>query len=263
MSAPQGEQLTITLQFETDEGLPLEFLALTSKDLRQLIATIAEARYGPAHRGEWTIETDELRVVAHVNGATADELQSIIIDTYDGFSAIEAAAGGEFPSSFNNKAKKLANTIVHRVKKTAPATVNAANRAPLEIGPDEKPADRTGRRQRYAAWASIDGELDVISVRGRPHFVIHEHGTNAAVRCTFPDDWMQKIKDLLGRRVLVEGYVRYRVDGRPSRLVNPKSLDPVLKSETDIKALRGSLPGITAGLSAYEYVRRIREGDPT
>ena len=116
------------------------------------------------------------------------------------------------------------------------------------------------RLEQYAAKGTIDGFFDMISVRGRPYFVIHEHGTDVVVRCTFPDDWLPKILGLLGKRVVADGWVQYHKNGKPRRLGSPTSLEPVPEPEKDIQAFRGALPGITGGRSAYEYVRDQREG---
>lgn len=87
------------------------------------------------------------------------------------------------------------------------------------------------RKKTYASWSSVDGELDVISVRHQPSFVIYEHGTQYRVSCTFPDEWMDTVKDYLGLRVIAEGYVRYREDGVPISLSQPTSLQRVPEPE--------------------------------
>jgi len=128
-----------------------------------------------------------------------------------------------------------------------------------ERGPNQTPGERT---DSYSAWSSVDGRLDVISVRKQPYFVIYEHGTNNRIRCTFPDEWLNTVKDYLGRRVRAEGYVHYRQDGIPAALTLPSTLERVPDpDQLDITVYRGALPGISEELSSYEYVRRLREDD--
>ena len=118
------------------------------------------------------------------------------------------------------------------------------------------------RKETYSAWSFVDGKLDVISVHHQPSFVIFEHGSQQAVYCTFPDSWMSTVKDYLGLRVITEGYVHYNEKGLPISLSEPTSLEKVPDpKQQDILAYRGSMPGISGGLSSYEYVRQLRESN--
>ena len=118
------------------------------------------------------------------------------------------------------------------------------------------------KRATYAAWSSIDGKLDVISVHRQPSFVIYEHGTGYRVRCVFPDNYLDRVKDYLGSRVIVEGFVHYRGDGMPLMVSQPTAIQKMdAPKQEDISVYRGSLPGISGGLSSYEYVRQLRENN--
>lgn len=120
---------------------------------------------------------------------------------------------------------------------------------------------KSGHQEIVTAWSSVDGKLDVISVRRQPYFVIDEHLSTNQVRCTFPDDWMPIVKDLLGHRVVAEGLVRYRPDGTISSLSEPISIQPVPEPRRTIAELRGTLPGISGNLSSVDYIRQIRTGE--
>ena len=115
------------------------------------------------------------------------------------------------------------------------------------------------QQEKYIAWSTVDGTLDVISVHARPFFVIYEHGTKTRVRCAFPDDWTEKVLKLLGHRVAIDGLVYYKQSGEPYQLSKPTSIEPVPQPQSDILSLRGAIKGMTGDLSTYDYVRKIRD----
>lgn len=90
--------------------------------------------------------------------------------------------------------------------------------------------------------------------------MLDESGTGQQVVCTFPDDWAPVVRDLLGHRVIVEGFVRYRADGTPKSLSEPISIQSVPEPKRSLLELRGALPGISGGLSSFDYVKQLRAG---
>ena len=241
-------------------GLPLEFFTHTTKDLREVLRSIEQSRSGQDPLAAWTVDTDEIQITASVNGVGPEELQDIISDTYEGFRAGEGHED-DWPSAISSDARRTMQRLVNRIKRTSPASLEADGHEPLRI------EQRVQKRQKptqvqYTAWSSIDGTLDVISVRRQPYFVIFEHATEYRVRCSFPDDLVSLVKDNLGCRVIAEGFVRYRQDGVPISLTDPHSLKPVPDPEVkDITEYRGTMPDLTDGLSSYEYVRQMRESE--
>ncbi|MBI2165559.1 MAG: hypothetical protein HYU29_04050 [Chloroflexi bacterium] len=256
--ATRQERFSLRLQLER-QGLPLEFFTHTSTDLRTLLHIIEESRSGQRSHAEWSVDTDQIHVTASVNGVSAEELQDIVSDAYEGF-RVGDAEGEDWPPTLATEAQQIIKRIVRRVKNTAPARLEAVGHNTLFIEPKER-FRISPPREVYSAWSSIDGKLDVISVRRVPYFVIFEHVTEHRVRCLFPDDWLGIVKNYLGLRVIAEGFIHYRSDGVPTTLTNPTSLERVPDPEqADITTYRGTMPGITGGLSSYEYVRQMREG---
>lgn len=241
-------------------GFPLDIFIHTTKDLREVLRSIEQSRSGQKPLATWTVDADQIQITASVNGVGAEELQDIISDAYEGF-RVGGGQQGEWPPTISADARRTMQRLINRIKRTSPASLEADGHEPLHIEP------RVQRRQestqvQYSAWSSIDGTLDVISVRRRPYFVIFEHATEYRVRCSFPDDLVSVVKDNLGCRVIAEGFVRYRHDGVPISLTDPRSLKRVPDPEVeDITEYRGAMPEFTNGLSSYDYVRHMRESE--
>ena len=113
----------------------------------------------------------------------------------------------------------------------------------------------------YREFSSIDGILDLISVRKRPHFSIKEHASSNIVRCVLPENMFEDAQDALRHRVVVEGLVKYRQDGTAVSISEVTKLWVRPPPEAEISELRGSLPGFTGDVPAGEYIRRLREGE--
>lgn len=251
-------QEKVTLRLLLDKlGLPFNFYIRTSNDLHDLLSAIERSKFGETMRARWTVDTNQIEIMASADGREPEELQDIITDVYEGFRAIEESR--EETLIISEDAKQLIKRILARIKKTATGRIEAAGHEPLFIETGEKLPLRR-QKEQFSAWSSLDGRLDVISVRRQPYFVIYEHGTDHRVRCTFPDDWLDRVKNYLGYRVIVEGFIHYNRDGIPTSFSRPTAIERVPSPEQeDLGAYRGSMPGISGGLSSYEYVRQMRE----
>ena len=258
------DRVSLTLLVEGGR-MPLTFFISTTADLQKLLRAIEGARLGDAPSAKWEIDVDRIQIAASVNGVSADDLESIVYDAYQSLKATEAQDDASIPRTVDDNGKRLTRTIVNRAKRTVPVTVEALGQDPVHIEPEPQrtltfPVPRQ-RREVLTAWGSIDGQLDVISVRRRAYFVIYEHASSNQVRCTFPDEWLETVKDFLGRRVVVEGSLRYRPDGSVSALSQPTEINLVLEPQRSIADLRGALPGISGELSSADYIRQLRTGE--
>lgn len=259
MSEITDGHYAFSIKNELAEELPIEFFELTLDDLKELLSHIEFARTGDQPQANWKIETDGIYVVASVNGLPGEQLKEILWDAYAGFEANEYGKEEDWPKSYDEGTKQVVKRIANRVKRSVPMMVQVIEREPLRITSTEQV--KRQRREKYIAWSSVEGTLDVISVHGRPFFVLYEHGSSSRVRCTFPDDWTEKVVKLLGKRVVVEGLVYYKHSGEPERLSKPTSIEVVPEPESEISALRGTVRGMTGELSTYEYVQQLREKD--
>jgi len=250
---------TFTIKSELPQEIPVDFFELTLYDIKQLLSRIEFAHTGDQPQASWKVNTDGVYITASVNGLSEEELKGILWDAYAGFEANEYGKEENWPKSYDENTKQVVKRIANRVKKSVPMMVQVIEREPLRITPT-KQAKRQSR-EKYIAWASIEGTLDVISVHGRPFFVLYEHGSSSRVRCTFPDNWTEKVVTLLGKRVTAEGLVYYKQSGEPYQLSKPISIELVPLPQSDVLALRGAIKGMTGNLSTYEYIRELREKD--
>jgi len=115
---------------------------------------------------------------------------------------------------------------------------------------------------RDSAIGSVEGTIETLSIHGRPKFVLYESRTRKAVTCQFTrEDWFERIKEVMGKRVMVAGLVRYNMKGEPLRI----ELENIrlIRGRADlptIEELSGSDPQFTGDLSTEEYIKRIRNG---
>jgi hypothetical protein len=261
---PTPDRFVLTFLVEGGR-MPLTFFMRTTEDLRSLLRAIEEAQLGEGSNAHWEIDADRIQIAASVNGVSADDLESIINDAYQSLKATDAQDDAGIPRTVDDRGKRLTRSIVNRAKRTVPVTVETPGQEPIyiEVEPPQPNRLLSPRRKRevVTAWGSVDGQLDVISVRRRAHFVIYEHASSNQIRCTFPDEWMETVKDLLGNRVVVEGNLRYRPDGSVSALAEPTAINPVPEPKRSLTELCGALPGISGVLSSADYVRQLRTGE--
>lgn len=66
----------------------------------------------------------------------------------------------------------------------------------------------------YKSFGSVEGVLKAIDLSRKPLFRIYDLLTNKSVKCYFPSNLIDQIKDALGKRVAVYGLIRSREDGQ-------------------------------------------------
>lgn len=245
------------------EKVNLEIVGETARDLRQALRDIERHVTDTEPKAVWRWDDQALlTAAASPNGVNEGTLLRIVQELRDGFQKAEEASGQpvEWPPTFGPTARKAVNKILGRLSDLDYIRLDVEGTDPLTI---ERAVIRkeVGRAAGYAEITSIDGVLDLISVRGRPSFMIEEHGTGRRVRCVFPDEMMPSIKEALGNRAVVEGTVRFREDGSPVSITNITSLFIRPPAPRPIEELAGSLPNFTGGLSPEDYIRQMRSGN--
>jgi len=87
---------------------------------------------------------------------------------------------------------------------------------------------------------SVEGVLDVVSAHNGYVFNIVEPIFERTVKCTIPESMMEKALGAFGKRVEVEGVIRYNKEGLPLGIkVKDLSKFPDTENIPNFKKLRG------------------------
>jgi hypothetical protein len=116
-------------------------------------------------------------------------------------------------------------------------------------------------RSGYETYTSLEGNLEAINIHGRQSFTIWERSTGLPVQCEMPKGdphWRERVRNLLGNRVMVTGRVKYFGNGIPRRVKELEDIRDMTPDESLPKAEFGSIPDITGGQESVAYLRVVR-----
>lgn len=126
----------------------------------------------------------------------------------------------------------------------------------------DKRVDRV-LRGSYSVLGSLEGTLEATNMRpSPPTFTIWERMTGRAVRCSFDKDkWIDAVLDFMKhkKRVLVAGKVTYFRNGMPRFISDIGEVRDMTPDETLPKGDFGSVPDLTEGKDAVDYIRSLRD----
>lgn len=107
---------------------------------------------------------------------------------------------------------------------------------------------------------SVAGVLDVINLRRGAHVVsLYDEETRRAVRCKFPDNLFDTMKEALGHRVRALGEVTRNRRGQVLRVnIDRVELLPDEPGAPSVDDLAGIAPWYTGDQSTEEYLRSVR-----
>lgn len=124
-------------------------------------------------------------------------------------------------------------------------------------------ADKVERILAGGYWnlGSIEGTLEAINLHGNPTFTVWDRVSRSPVRCRFPkeQDWKEKVKYLLEKRVLVSGKVNYFRNGIPRSVTNIAAMEDATPPSTTEKGTYGSIPLDKEAPDSVSFLHKIRE----
>jgi hypothetical protein len=111
------------------------------------------------------------------------------------------------------------------------------------------------------AIGSVEGKLEAINLHKTPRVLVYHVITNKAVTCEFdPAQFMDLVKDYLGKRVIAYGTLHKNIKGDTLRV----ALDRLILADDLNKMIREEEkwgePDFAKATSTAEYMRRIRGG---
>lgn len=251
--------IEVALEFVADK-LDIELLSKAGKSLRDLLLDIEAAITGEPAKATWEPDSATLRSLASPNGATEATLLRVAHDAHEAFSRAQEVGQVRWPETIGPKGQRAIRQILQLLDQVDAITVKTERESDITLyRPDEDRAV-AARPQGYREYSEVEGTLDIINVRKHPRFSVKER-TGLSVGCTFPAQMFDKVKDSLGSTVIVEGLVKYRADGTPVSISDVTTMRIKFPPQRSIVDLRGSIPGLTNGVPAGEYVRQMREED--
>jgi hypothetical protein len=172
----------------------------------------------------------------------------------------EAGAPVRWPHDLPSSARAHLIKIGERLGTTfQQIEVSVDDAEPVTV--DQVVLEKTHGAKGYTEDSTVEGMLDIIQVGGRYEFRLIEYGTRHQVHCRYDRTMLEQVKAALEKRVIVEGLVRYKSDGTPTRVSGVRSIWIVPEPKHSLDELRGSIPDLTGGMTANEYVRQMREDD--
>lgn len=111
---------------------------------------------------------------------------------------------------------------------------------------------------QHLSMGSVEGTLEMISVHGGAFFNVYEFLHGKRVRCDFPKEMLESVKDALGKRVLVYGEIRSSARGQPLS-VKAQRLR-IFKEPSELPRvddLVGLDRDFTGGVQSGDYPRRL------
>jgi len=168
------------------------------------------------------------------------------------------------PHHFNDdaldSAKDLTNSVngyIHQI--AVNGTTNGKLGKPIILTHRISEHVETVIGPRYKTVGSVEGTLDMISIRKPSRFGIRHAITGRSVKCRFSDAMIEQVKAGLGQRVNASGIVYYNAQDEPVR-VDVEWLR-VLGDKLDLpqaSEIGGSDPDFTDELSTEDYMRSLR-----
>ncbi|HET6909108.1 MAG TPA: hypothetical protein VFH54_07205 [Mycobacteriales bacterium] len=110
------------------------------------------------------------------------------------------------------------------------------------------------------AVGSVAGILDVINLRRGNHIIsLYDEESRRAVRCKFPDEMFEVMKDALGHRIRALGVVTRNKRGQVLRVdIERVEALPDEAGAPSVDELAGIAPWFTGDQSTEDYLRSVR-----
>jgi len=247
----------LQLALEGADEVDLRLFAQSSTELDKLLRNLTRRQSGQdAH---WTLRGDPvIHVSASPNGVSASALTSVIEDAYAGLVATTSDNPQDWPDSFEASDRMLTRRLLNRLRKAAPVAVEASN-ATRHVFPI---VERVGRSQRpvFAAWSTVEGHLSTLDDSKGANFTLYETPTLNPVRCNIAPERFEEVFPYFRSVVRVYGFIYYRPNGQARTVSEVTRIELLQPPRRELVDFRGRVPGLSQGLSAGEYVRRLRAG---
>lgn len=250
------------------EPVSLTAFARLTAEMTQLLTELDRARSGePAV--DWIItDLDIGSAIVEVEGqpltSVADVSPMIVREA---LSALEHAATGKPKPEVPASAWRHAVSISEIIRDRSTKVEIVGNGTDLVLTPGAVPAQAIAADDEAAtteAVTTIEGSLDTVYLHDEEerHFDLWDAIYGRRVRVDFGAEHLADVKRGLGERVRVHGLVVFDHRGRPQRVRDVRAIHVLGLGRTPgPRELRGLARGLTGGLGAAEWVRRMRDAE--
>jgi len=212
------QRLTLTLDgkimADTFVRAVADFIGLVKDVAAQVTASMSDQLAAPRRGGvDWVVSVTK----GSINLALAPDQV-----TPPARAAVRAVATGlrqisrkaERPRFFSDSALRLARNLAVLVdgKTLESAQLKVSPRGGKAVAVSPKVAANVDAIMagQVRDYGSVEGTLEMISVRNGPHFTVYDALTDQGVPCHVPSEKLSEAMDAFGKRVSVSGLIRYR-----------------------------------------------------
>lgn len=115
--------------------------------------------------------------------------------------------------------------------------------------------------QKIEVMGSLEGELAMVTLRGRPYFNVYSLATGKATRCYFSDELREHVRYALGSIVIVKGLIRSFAHEEGQEVHDITEMTVVQEeSLPTVDDARGIFPNLTGGLPSEQYLKERWRG---
>lgn len=245
---------TLTLALIGD--IDFRSFAETTQHFRALIEALSE-EMAPGVHIEWTLHDLGIgSAITAVRGESdrIDRVEQVVRAYAEVGRALEHNKPMPFSERVSKEAYAITRVLNHRIRsirfETPDEDIIIA--APLGAIPEV---------QLSHSYGAVKGRVETLSRRKGLRFILYEALTDKAVPCYVTEEKEQLLRDIWGKRVLVEGRVtRDPISGRPFTIRDVTNITPLAEStRKGYLEARGAIPLKLGMISPEEAVRRIRD----
>ena len=140
-------------------------------------------------------------LVEHADPSEAARVSKVVLD------GLEQLTKGERPIGFTNAALRHVSRISRVAISDDSAVIVGGSGRSIKCS---LTLDSTVNRLvelRTKSWGSVEGKIQMISLRGTYRFNIYEVLTDERIACNIDDNLLEEVKEALGNRVVVYGEI--------------------------------------------------------
>ncbi len=260
------DELTFVVNAEA-EIASFSLLSRSLEDIRLLLRDVDRAVYGPRSKHEWMVSklsssAPTITVHPDLNGRQAAEALGA------GLRAVTAGTDRP-PEHFTEQVlvdlQKMRRLFMGKGRATS-ITVSLNGRPAAAIQRDISEKVSRILNVGYTNIGTLEGTLEVINIHGKGSVTVWDRVSRSPVRCSITknDEWIDHVKSLLGKRVMVTGDILYFVNAVPRSVSNVTYIEDATPDPSLPRADFGSIPDSRVReVGAAEWLNAIRERTET